>query len=192
MPIDLTVSAIAAALGAAWKTIEQPAWNAAESAVKKAADKVVGDQISDAVSALKQRVASMLPLPTNQDLAKGVRSSYLISLQKILTFYKADTRRLPGEEQRKLGDDLAFAEVLQAWLDRRINPVSGSGVDSDTVSRADIETALGNLVWPARLDDVAQCSRMARRVAEDRALHEIENIWATSVPERFKRWFMGG
>src|SRR5882757_1919577 len=125
----IELSAITVAVGAVWRTIEAPAKDLAKGLAKK----VVDERIGDAVKRFKHRLVTQLPLPANHDLVRGLREDYLTAIQKILNYYKAELRGIPAYERARLSDDIAFVEVVQDWLSKRIHPIKGSGVDYQKV-----------------------------------------------------------
>lgn len=184
----IELSAITAAVGAVWKTIEEPAKHTA----KKLGEKLVGDKVGEAVKGVKRRLVAQLPLPRNHDLVRGLRTDYLSALQKALDYYKADLRSLPAwEVARPPSDAEVFAKVVQGWLDARIHPVTGKGADHHAVTEADVEAVLDHVVHPSSTEGFARQAASARGEAERRALAEIGEAWGDEIPPRFVLWFKG-
>ena len=183
----LEVSAIMAAASAGWALIEGPA----KELAKKAGEKVIGDTVGDAVRGLKHRLAARFALPRNHDLVRGLREAYLNAFQRTLDYYNTELRGLPEHQRARLGDDTAFAGVLQEWLDDRLHPVTGSGLDHHAVTQADVEAALDHMVSPATLEGLSRQASAARFDAEQRALEEIRKVWRDGIPPRFLAWFEG-
>jgi hypothetical protein len=184
----IELSAITAAVGAVWRTIEDPAKDLAKGLAKK----VVDERIGDAVKRFKRRLVTQLPLPPNHDLVRGLREDYLTAMQKILNYYKVELRGIPAHEHARLSDDLAFVEVVQDWLNKRIHPIRGSGVDYQNVTEADVEGVLDHMVHPSVLEGFARRAETARTDAERRVLAEIGEVWRAELPPRFLSWFRGG
>lgn len=176
-----------AAAGRLWSTCEGPLTEAA----KNVAGKVVADQVEVAFKGFRSRFLSMLPLPENRELILGLRTAYLVALQKTLKNYKSDLDRLSPAE-RDEGDDKAFFLVVQEWLDK-IGPVGGKGVADLEVTARDVASLLDHVVNSSAVGGVATPAAAARTDAESRILAEICSIWKEKAPPpRFMRWFKGG
>jgi tetratricopeptide (TPR) repeat protein len=182
----IEVGAVTAAVGVVWDIVADPA----KDILKKTAGKLVGDKVDGAVRDLKRRLVH--ELPKNHDLVRGLREAYLRALQEVLTCYKAELGSLPAHEQVRLADDAAFADRLQDWLDRRLRPGGGKGIDFHEVTEDDVASVLDATIHPSATEGFGRLAE-ARGLAEREALAEVQGVWGNTaeIPARFLAHFHG-
>lgn len=144
--------------------------------------------VKDWAAGIRARVAGRLPLPVNHTLVRTIRTAHLTAIDKITRRHADLLLDLPRQEIH--ADEAAFNEAIRGFLDRRLKLLRDD-TDIATVSEAEVQHVLDEMVHPSSIEGYADAAATNRRHAEARALVELEAHAGFPTPPLYRRLFIG-
>jgi hypothetical protein len=155
--------------------------------LKHVAGHLAGGKAEEFRRTLKQRLATVLPLPANHDLIREIRSAELIAARQVERAYRSWLDGLPPAEAAA---DRPFAEGLDDFLSRRLRPGGDLGIDFHALTQERIEHVLDEMIDVATIEagTTSEAGEPRKRI-EAAFLGEIEAEIGHRTPSAFLDFF---